>query len=404
MAIEKLNKLEINTSYQFGDIHNESMMKGVSIKDFYKSVLVGDTNKAEASIVNDSVEATYIKDETYGLGYFPTNAFELLLQSVHLPISGFFAADRVPIRVGGGAVELVSAFRVQDTAAQMQLAGGNSIPLVAGAVEKYSVPVRPYEAGLRITKLDWRKAQHGNYDIYSHYINALRKSYWFTIEEKAFIGNINLVANDNDPNFYGGLLNQPTTKIGFYKEADTDLETLNLVELMAYFNDLYAAIRQKNRLNPEYNPNVIAVWPSLFTKLTKPATLGTGVPGGEIPVFASVADYLEKQLTRIAKTQVRIVEIPYLSPDALDQGYAFQVAGVNGTGRITVYRQDADMFVLPIPLELTLSPLLFSVGGNDYRQNGLTFIADGLLLHRPNTIAYIDNGEVEEEEEEGTQD
>src|SRR5690554_1580907 len=145
MAIEKLSKLEINTSYQFGDIHNESMMKGVSIKDFYKSVLVGDTNKAEASIINDSVEATYIKDETYGLGYFPTNAFELLLQSVHLLISGFFAADRVPIRVGGGAVELVSAFRVQDTAAQMQLAGGNSIPLVAGSVEKYSVPVRPYE-------------------------------------------------------------------------------------------------------------------------------------------------------------------------------------------------------------------------------------------------------------------
>src|SRR5690554_1776224 len=407
-------KLITSQDYSYNDIHNLASRSNMSLGEFFKSTYVQDAqNNIADALVYDTGESKYIKDESYGLGYFPTNAFELLEMAVHLPITGFFAPELVPFKVGGGAVELVSAFRSQNATVEMQLATGqgNSIPTVGGAVEKYSVPVYAWEAGIKIGKLDMIKAERGNYSIISHRMEALRQSYWYRIERSALQGNIGIdgITSNAHANFVGGLLNQPASRIGGIitpsinvggTDYDINLDDMDIDQLVTFFAELFQTIKSNVRLNPRYLPNRFALYPELYGKLTAPATLGTGAINGQVPAFASKLDYLEFQLTRLAKTEVRFVEVPYLSPNALTQGYIFREAGANDLGRIVIYRQDADMFTFPIPMELTISPIVYSPAENAYRQHGLTFMGAGLLIHRPQTIWYVDNVETEEIETE----
>lgn len=395
------DKLFISEQYTYDSFKEVADQNKRSLSSFWKDLAVENVlSKDDGAKVYDTGEVKYVKDIEYGLGYFPTNAFELLDMTVHLPISNFFASEFIPMRVGGGAVEMISAFRSNLSPTRMQLASGegNSIPLVNAKVSKYSVPVRPYEAGIKVGKLDMYKAEQGNYSIIAHREEALRMSYWYEIETKAFIGNIGIdgITDNSHANFIGGLLNQPSSRIGGIIESninstDTNFSDLKVENWLTLFANVVQTIKTAVRLNRQYLPNRFLVYPEVFAILAKPATLGTGAVSGVIPVFASILDYLEKELSKLCGTEVKFGEIPYTSPTATANGYPFQVAGTNTLGRIVVYRQDADMFTYAIPMPLTLSPMVYSASTNAYHKHALTFLADGLLIHRPQTIWYVDN-------------
>lgn len=376
-----------------------------TITGLVKDLYVYDEGGREQDVY-DTGEVRYVKDNAIGFGYFPTNAFELIDYTVHLPLKKFFAPTLVPIKTGGGAVELVSAFRTNRAPAEMQLATGqgNSVPLVNADRQKYRVPVSAWEAGIFLGKVDLMFANQGNYSVLEQHVEALRDSYWYRIERNALQGNIGIkgITSPSSDGFVGGLLNsvpasQQITSQDFTKAVPTDLNFLEMTlpQLVALFTKVIQAQKSAVRYNPDFYINRGILPPELYANLAQPAVLNTGATGA---VYESKMDYLVKELKKLNNNiEIKFEEVPYVGDPTLEhnKGYAVSAPGANSLGQIILYNQNERALHFAIPMPLTLSPILPSVTENGYRQNGLTFLADGILLHYPETLWSIVNVETD---------
>lgn len=385
------------SDYDYNVVRDEALRKNMSLSSFYRKVLFRDNENPNVDVKDEDI--TYVKDAEYGLGFVPTTAFDLIDRTVHLPLKKYFAQQYVPFRTGGGVAEQIRAFRAQNSPVEMQLAGGqnNSVPVVNGQRQSYTLPVYAWEAGIKVGKVDLMKAERGNYSVIEHYEESLRDSYWYRIEKSAFIGNVGVNENTTaTADFVGGLLNMPATKIGGVVEAqigslDKALEDMDIEELGDVFGDIIDDQAEAVNYVDDYLINRIILYPSLRRSLvTTPATLGTGAVNGKISVFTSQLDYLQDKLSQLYHP-VDFGYLPYLQSDATAKGRAFQVAGTNDLGRVVFYRQSEKAFVFPIPMPLTLTPLMISPTESAYRKNGLAFMGAGILLHYADTIWYLDN-------------
>lgn len=397
-----IDRITKDPDYQFNKVYAEALQSGKSLSSFYKKAM--SLNGVAGSQVVDTGEGHFVEDAEYGLGYLPVNAFDLLDRAVHLPIKKFFAPDFVPIRTGGGVAERLVAFRAQEVPVEMQLAGGqnNSVPLVNGAFQPYSVPVLGWEAGIKIGVVDLMKAQKGNYSILEHHEESLRTSYWFRVEKSSMIGNIGIdgITTNAHADFVGGLLNQPEARIGGIVEAQVDvngtptdkaLEDMTIDELANVFGDIIERELVAVRYNRDFFINRIALYPELYKKLVvTPATIGT-LSGDATAVITSQLEYLKRHLSALTDGEIQFGRLPYLSKNALTQGFPFKEDGQNSLGRVIFYHQGEKAFYFGIPMPLTLGALLVSPTENGYRKNGLTFMASGILINYKDTIWYLDN-------------
>jgi len=372
-----------------------------SISSLVKDVFAVDEKGSPLSVF-DSGEASYIKDDSYGLGYFPTNAFELIDYTVHLPLKKFFAPTLVPLKTGGGAVELVAAFRMNNAPADMQLATGqgNSIPLVNGDRQKYRVPVSAWEAGIFLGKVDMMFANQGNYSVLEHQMEALRDSYWYRVERSALQGNIGIkgITSSASAGFVPGLLNaipttQKVTSQNYTIETPTDLNYLKMTlpQLVALFTRVVQNQKSAVRYNKDFYINRGILPPELYENLAQPAVLNTGATGA---VYQSKMDYLIKELEKLnGGIAIEFIEVPYVGDPTLEhnKGYIINEAGANSLGQVVMYCQNERAFHFAIPLPLTTSPIVLSPTENGYRKNAITFLADGILLHYPETLWAIEN-------------
>lgn len=400
MADYKLQTLNVSDA-SFVDYFNIANRAGISIGKLHRELALKSKDVTKA-VVDGYDDEGYVKDAEAGLGYFPLNAFDLIDRTVHLPLTNFFVQDYIPIRTGGGVAERLVAYRNTSAPTEMQQASGgnNAVPLVGGSFQQYSVPVRGYEAGILIKNVDLMKAQQGNFSFLELLEKSLRESYWFTIERRAFFGNKGVGGiTTASPDFVPGLLNLPVGKVGGIVEAqiklheavpeDKALEDMDLSETMEIFRYVITKHKHSVLFNKGKYINHIALYPEIYDHyVATPAVIGTVTNG---TVFQSMMDYMKANLkTLLDGGELQITPLPYLSPDT-EYSYVDKEVGTNSTGRVVLYRQNEDAFYFGIPLPMTLSPLLFSVTENGYRKNGLTFMTDGILVHYPETIWYLDN-------------
>lgn len=326
-------------------------------------------------------------------GQFPVDAFQILDLTVNLPLNKFWAQELVPIRYGGGAAESIAFFRQNIALAEGRLAGGNTneIPLVGTTDEKIVGPIYAIKLGILLGAVDLMKAETINYDLLERHEMALRTSYWREIEQFAFVGNLGIagITTSSDA-FKGGLLNQPTTSVGYTALTDAQWSTYDVNDFVDMFVGAVAQMKQDLRFNRDFLPNKVLVPPTLMTAMQAAALVGDlGSSGAGIAT--SIFEYIRREVQNRLSVDVTFEELPYLDNGAIaTNGFFVEEDGANSTGRVVIYRQDERVIKLPITMALTGGAALPSPTEDGIRKNYVAF-AGPLLVVYPETIHYIDN-------------
>lgn len=326
-------------------------------------------------------------------GQFPVDAFQILDLTVNLPLNKFWAQELVPIRYGGGAAESIAFFRQNIALAEGRLAGGNTneIPLVGTTDEKIVGPIYAIKLGILLGAVDLMKAETINYDLLERHEMALRTSYWKEIEQFAFVGNLDIagITTSSDA-FKGGLLNQPTTSVGYTALTDAQWSTYDVNDFVGMFVGAVAQMKQDLRFNRDFLPNKVLVPPTLMTAMQDAALVGD-LGGAGTGVVTSIFEYIRREVQNRLSVDVTFEELPYLDNGAIaTNGFFVEEDGANSTGRVVIYRQDERVIKLPITMALTGGAALPSPTEDGIRKNYVAF-AGPLLVVYPETIHYIDN-------------
>lgn len=349
-------------------------------------------NGKTSTLLKDfAVQTAFLTDGAEG--QFPIDAFQILDLTVNLPLNKFWAQELVPIRYGGGAAESIAFFRQNIALAEGRLAGGNTneIPLVGTTDEKIVGPIYAIKLGILLGAVDLMKAETINYDLLERHEMALRTSYWREIEQFAFVGNLGIAGiTTSDAAFKGGLLNQPTTSVGYTALTDAQWTTYDVNDFVDMFVGAVAQMKQDLRFNRDFLPNKVLVPPTLMTAMQAAALVGDLGSGGT-GITTSIFEYIRREVQNRLSVDVTFEELPYLDNGAIaTNGFFVEEDGANSTGRVVIYRQDERVIKLPITMALTGGAALPSPTEDGIRKNYVAF-AGPLLVVYPETIHYIDN-------------
>lgn len=349
-------------------------------------------NGIQSTLLKDYARQTnYFKDGAEG--QFPVDAFQILDLTVNLPLNKFWAQELVPIRYGGGAAESIAFFRQNVALSEGRLAGGNTneIPLVGITDEKVVGPIYAIKLGILLGAVDLMKAETINYDLLERHEMALRTSYWREIEQFAFSGNLGIAGiTASSDAFKAGLLNQPTTLVGYEALTDAQWTTYDVNNFVDMFVGAVAKMKKDLRFNRDFFPNKVLVPPTLMTAMQAAALVGDLGTGGA-GVATSIFEYIRQEVRNRLSIDVTFEELPYLDAGSIaTDGFFVEEAGANDTGRVVIYRQDEKVIKLPITMGLTGGAALPSPTEDGIRKNYVAF-AGPLLVVYPETIYYIDN-------------
>lgn len=349
-------------------------------------------NGIQSTLLKDYARQTnYFKDGAEG--QFPVDAFQILDLTVNLPLNKFWAQELVPIRYGGGAAESIAFFRQNVALSEGRLAGGNTneIPLVGITDEKVVGPIYAIKLGILLGAVDLMKAETINYDLLERHEMALRTSYWREIEQFAFSGNLGIAGiTASSDAFKAGLLNQPTTLVGYEALTDAQWTTYDVNNFVDMFVGAVAKMKKDLRFNRDFFPNKVLVPPTLMTAMQAAALVGDLGTGGA-GIATSIFEYIRQEVRNRLSIDVTFEELPYLDAGSIaTDGFFVEEAGANDTGRVVIYRQDEKVIKLPITMGLTGGAALPSPTEDGIRKNYVAF-AGPLLVVYPETIYYIDN-------------
>lgn len=349
-------------------------------------------NGIQSTLLKDYARQTnYFKDGAEG--QFPVDAFQILDLTVNLPLNKFWAQELVPIRYGGGAAESIAFFRQNVALSEGRLAGGNTneIPLVGITDEKVVGPIYAIKLGILLGAVDLMKAETINYDLLERHEMALRTSYWREIEQFAFSGNLGIAGiTASSDAFKAGLLNQPTTLVGYEALTDAQWTTYDVNNFVDMFVGAVAKMKKDLRFNRDFFPNKVLVPPTLMTAMQAAALVGDLGNGGA-GIATSIFEYIRQEVRNRLSIDVTFEELPYLDAGSIaTDGFFVEEAGANDTGRVVIYRQDEKVIKLPITMGLTGGAALPSPTEDGIRKNYVAF-AGPLLVVYPETIYYIDN-------------
>jgi len=385
------------------------LKNGLSAEKAYENSLISGKSLTQYVLDSEETEKQSVvsfKDSKKGLmkfaddfaspNQFAVSGFELFDLTPNLPMSQFFHQGLMPVRVGGGFAETVSALRLSYQMAKMRLAGGNTNQAYTSdsLPEKITVPAYAFLYGLVIGEVDWMKSSSVAYDILGYKLEALRLSYQRELDYFAFLGNegINGITSSSD-NFAGGLLNQDYTNgyVG-HDTASADWSTWDVEDFINKFIEIFTELRVLNRFTAELIPDTVAFPTELWTRFAQPAVVGTVGASSGAGVATSIFDYLKQQIRNVLGRDVNFVELPYLSKNAdADYTTAGIVAnGANETGRIVFYKNSERALRMHVTMPLVGGALAYSPTEFGYRQNHIAVVSTPLIVY-PTTIYYLDN-------------
>lgn len=384
----------IDTKLSFQDINSVAKNSNKTARQVFleRQEQLERMNGIQSTLLKDYARQTnYFKDGAEG--QFPVDAFQILDLTVNLPLNKFWAQELVPIRYGGGAAESIAFFRQNVALSEGRLAGGNTneIPLVGITDEKVVGPIYAIKLGILLGAVDLMKAETINYDLLERHEMALRTSYWREIEQFAFSGNLGVagITTSSDA-FKGGLLNQPTTLVGYEALTVAQWTTYDVNEFVDMFVGAVATMKKDLRFNRDFFPNKVLVPPTLMTAMQAAALVGDLGTGGA-GIATSIFEYIRQEVRNRLSIDVTFEELPYLDAGAIaTDGFFVEQAGANSTGRVVIYRQDEKVIKLPITMGLTGGAALPSPTEDGIRKNYVAFVGPLLVVY-PETIYYIDN-------------
>lgn len=397
--IEKFSRIrdknqEVSTNI-YGDTSVETLYEqshGNIIGSFMDQELTRDSIKPAGYSLRDSKKnLNKFKDASTG-SQFAISGFELFDLTPNYPLSTFFHQDVMPIRVGGGFTETVSAQRLNFSMAEKRLAGGNTnqVEVVDALPEKFSVPAYVFKYGLIIGFVEKMKSAQVAYDAYGLRLEAIRLSYQRELDYFAFVGNLginNIVASST--RFIGGLFNQKAGVVGRetaltdWSAWDVSAWTTNIVSILTKMLVLNAYDRQKT-------PDTIILPPEAWDTLSQPAAVGT-LSGDGVSVVTSTIEYLKKAISTRMGYEVYFKENPYLSKNATkDTTTAGIVANGTGTGLIVFMRNDERVLRMNITQPLLSGVLAWSPTEDAWRQNHVAVVTPPMLVY-PTSIYYLLN-------------
>ena len=334
-------------------------------------------------------------------GFYAQTGFDLFETTPNLPLSAFFYQGNIGVKFGGGLVDTISVFRINHNLTQGRAAGGNTndIPTVSVDHQKVTVPAYVFKYGLIFGHIELMRAAKIAYDVLGHNLEALRMSWQKEIEYFAFIGNEGIQGiTPKSRDFFGGLLNQKEEDILGIEVLDKDWADIkNAGDWTELIISAFTKILVAMQYDTTKTPNTIAVPSDIFEIWSRPGVVGNDGQAAQGSALAlSIADYIERQLSKRASYPVRVVELPYLSRTATKETTTAGIVanGTNGTGRIVFYRNDESVMRIHIPMELTGGQYAWSPTEDAFRQNYVGLIAPLLIIYP--SLFYIDNGKATE--------
>lgn len=322
-------------------------------------------------------------DEYASPNQFAVSGYELFDLTPNLPLSQFFHQGIMPVRIGGGFAETISALRLSYAMAKKRLAGGNTNELNVTDVTptKISVPAYTFQFGIIQGQVDLLKSASVAYDVLGYKLEAMRLSYQRELDYFAFLGNEGIGGiTTSSSNFYGGLLN--STEVG-EEQTISDWADWDVEEFVTEFVRIVTYLVTLNRWAMDVVPDTIAFPPELWQRFAQPAVVGTvGVANGA-GVATSIFDYLKQQLSVRLGRAFNFIELPYLSVYA-DEDYT--TAGIVGKGpedggQIIFYRNSDKVLRMPIAMPLVGGQLAWSPTENGFRQNFLAVVGTPMFVY-----------------------
>ena len=352
-------------------------------------------------LVGDSEPNLFVDNAP--IGAFATNQLERLDMNVRRQALRTYATRDLPFVYGGGALESVKGFKEAYQLPKGGFIGGdtNQVRLVNVDFHPQFVPVKPLTYGLRLGLIDSMKNDMIGFDAISKMGEAIQKAWYLDLDRIAYVGTRGENGSTSDVSgAYRGLLNQQSvTPFDLETQSTyTMAGTVKKLELMAINAVIQIVIGRLTTqakevdFEPQFIVNKILFYKELFGFLSQTAQN----VGGTATPFRTNKAILQEALDSWCESQgfdkIELVMLPYLSTDASDtKDESLEEDGTNNTGRIVMYRQDAYVGYIPLPMDLTGGAVVYDINTNAFRRNYLSFVGY-LLQFYPECISYIDNG------------
>lgn len=389
LSQEFMNGLTVDAAYEIANKQNASMTEFFLNQERGNKFAVEDVLKTKSGLIKTG-------DEYAAPNQFAVSGYELFDLTPNLPLSQFFHQGIVPVRVGGGFAETVSAMRLSYAMAKKRLAGGNTNEVYTPDVlpSKISVPAYTFTFGIVQGIVDLMKSAQVAYDVLGYKLEAMRLSYQAELDYFAFTGNEGIAGiTSASPLFKGGLLNsaeigsEPTTSD--WMDWDVEDFITNFVRIFTYLVTL-------NRWAGDIVPDTVAFPPELWERFAQPAVVGTVGSSSGAGVVTSILDYIKSQLKARVRRDINFVELPYLSVFA-DENYTtagIVAKGEDDGGQIIFYRNSEKVFRMNITMPLMGGAMAWSPTENGYRQNFLAVVTPPMFIY-PTGLYRLYNKEKE---------
>lgn len=343
------------------EVRNAFLKEQAKIESLHNSMIKG------ATFIGDSATA---KDEGYGFLY---NALEWVDARIHTPLVNFYWYRDLPYRMGGGALEYASFFKVNysfDDSKGIASGSNNVVTTVSSALEKVRTRVAAFSFILRVGLIDNMKSEQIDLNILDQLHEGILMKYNTLVDSISFFG-----------------LPQVTGSVGLFNNSAVAVDTTSVTAdwggssftaaaLLDTLNDNMLKAIEDSGFDKRATPNRILVPAKLFVKLAAPLVVGS------TPVAVSLWKYLKDNLAAnyaLYDGTVDIFPNPYLS-----------TVGTNSNGRIVIYRYDEDMVRGIMGMELTRGATLYDPSDLSFKTAYVSFIGEPQFIYTSN-IRYIDN-------------
>lgn len=373
---QKLNGMTIDNAIEYANKTNKTLLE---------TYLENEMGNPQGILKLMDTKKGLVKtgDEYASPNQFAVSGYELFDLTPNLPLAQFFHQGIMPVRVGGGFAETVSALRLSYALAKKRLAGGstNEVNVPEVTPVKISVPAYTFKFGIVQGQVDLLKSASVAYDVLGYKLEVMRLSYQRELDFFAFLGNFGINGiTTGSSTFAGGLLNSAEVDA---EEVISDWADWTVEDFITNFVRIITYLKTLNRWNMDVIPDTVVFPPELWERFAQPAVVGTVGASSGAGVVMSNLDYLKQQLSVRLGRAFNFVELPYISVHA-DEDYTtagIVAKGEQSGGQIIFMRNSDKVVRMPIAMPLVGGQLAWSPTEDGYRQNFLAVVGCPMFVY-----------------------
>lgn len=373
---QKLNGMTIDNAIEYANKTNKTLLE---------TFLENEMGNPQGILKLMDTKKGLVKtgDEYASPNQFAVSGYELFDLTPNLPLAQFFHQGIMPVRVGGGFAETVSALRLSYALAKKRLAGGstNEVNVPEVTPVKISVPAYTFKFGIVQGQVDLLKSASVAYDVLGYKLEVMRLSYQRELDFFAFLGNLGINGiTTSSATFAGGLLNSAEVDA---EEVISDWADWTVEDFITNFVRIITYLKTLNRWNMDVIPDTVVFPPELWERFAQPAVVGTVGASSGAGVAMSNLDYLKQQLSVRLGRAFNFVELPYISVHA-DEDYTtagIVAKGEQNGGQIIFVRNSDKVVRMPIAMPLVGGQLAWSPTEDGYRQNFLAVVGCPMFVY-----------------------